>query len=492
MNLKTRTSFLSFFIAISLIGRADTLYFIATPDQNHDVNFDFFSPNNWYVPNGMGGYDSAPHNPTSEDDVILVTSANAAANSVVFVSMTLQSGVHVSGGGFSVGTLVTTSGNSFTSSSVEVRNAWHLSNGCSMSMGTITVDSGAFLEMEPGSASLTLDTSTLYVVGQIVMSAGSLINFANGTNQFWIRPNAVVSGSGSTAIYVNPNSGNSISFYFDGTLESDGGLMNISLGNGAWLNTQGLAKLRTSVPNGIIEIHGAMAVPAGATNQVVGPGVTRLYADSTIATVNGLLQVGAVDPDTMVLDPGTLEMDRVLTGSGLTQTISSNGMPSTIIWGNGTVSMPVNIDAWGRLLITNASPKVLSACTLNNAGTAEWDTDGGDLHLNNGAVFNNLSGATFDARNNAALYGGVGAIGKFVNAGEFRKSAGSGSTAVVQENPPAQGAIFNNTGTVNARTGRIVLMGGTNAGAFNMDAGTEIRISAFTNHQVAGSSFSGP
>jgi hypothetical protein len=472
--------------------QGDTLYFMATADMNNNINYNFLSPNNWYVPNGMGGYTPVGRVPVSGDNAIVLSSTDGGANSINLLGMYLQPNVHVTAGSFSVGTLGTGPGSSFDGSTLEIRTAWFVTNGCSAASSIINVDSGAFVFLLPGSTALTLNSSTLYVVGQVVLAGGTMINFATGTNQFWIRPGAVVSGSGNTMLAANPNSGNFINFYFDGTLRGDAGLMNVSLGNGSWQSTVGLAKFSTSATNGVIEVHGAMTVPAGATNQVVGPGLTRFYGDSTTSSVLGRLEIGAIDDTSGLLAPGTLEMDRILSGPGVTQTVSSNGMPSTLIWGNGTISSLVNIDAYGRLFVTNAFSKILSGATINNSGLAQWDSDTGNIHLNNGAVFNNLAGATFDARNNAFLYGGVGALGAFNNAGLFKKSAGAGDTAVAQDNAPTPGAIFNNSGTVSAQSGRILLMEGTNSGAFNIGAGAQVRIGAFTNFQSAGSSFSGP
>ncbi|HVV70684.1 MAG TPA: hypothetical protein VHI52_04155, partial [Verrucomicrobiae bacterium] len=475
------------------LGRADTLYFIASPAPDQTINYNFYSPGNWYVPDGTGGWAPAARTPISTDNAILLTSANAAANSVNLLGLFLEPDVHVAGGNFAVVTLGTAAGASFTSSTIEVRNSGYITNDLTIYGSTLTVDSGAFLLLMTGSSVLAMDTSVVYNVGQIVLTSGSMMNFVGGTNQLWIRPSAVISGSGSTSIAVS-GSGAAVhlDFYYDGTLRSDLGVMTLTLPNTTWLCTQGLAKFRTAASTAAIELHGPMAVPPNSTNLVVGPGITRFFGDATSSTVSGVLQIGAIDPTTSVLDPGTLEMDRVLTGTGMVYTVSSAGLPSTFIWGNGTITVPVlSIDPFGNFLITNSFSKVLSAGTINNAGFAVWSSDHGDIHLNNGAVFNNLATGTFDARNNAALYGGVGALGTFNNLGIFRKTAGTGDTYVWQDNPPAPGATFNNSGLVAAQIGRILLMGGTNSGQFSMDAGARISIWGFTNFQVAGASFVG-
>lgn len=485
-----------FFICVSVTltswVRADTLYFQASLDVNGQINFSWFSPNNWYVPDGMGGFQHVFRVPVSGDNAILLTSVNAAANSISLVSLVIQPGVNVSGGDFSVGNITSGNGGSFVGSKVAVRSAWNLGSGFALSECDLVIEAGAFLFFPAlsGGSTLTANSSSIYNVGEIIFANGSVLNFVGGTNQLWIRPNATISGSGSTQINVNPNAGIALTLYHDGTVRSDPGLLTLSTPNTLWTNSLGLGKFKTTAVNATIEIRGAMAVPPGSTNSVSGPGVTRFYADNEPSTIHGVLTVGAADSASGEVDPGTLESNRILNGGGLVQTISAPGRSSTLIWGGGAISVPnLNIDVNGRLVITGVLSKVLSKGAINNKGLTIWSTAQGNIHLNDGAIFNN--DGTFDAQNQASLFGGVGILGTFNNRGTFKKSGGPGDTAVLQDNAPLPGAIFNNSGVVEIQQGRLVLMGGTNSGQYKILAGAELRISAFTNFQAAGSSFTG-
>ena len=88
----------------------------------------------------------------------------------------------------------------------------------------------------------------------------------------------------------------------------------------------------------------------------------------------------------------------------------------------------------------------LDGRTLINNGTATWSGTGiNRLFGSNGAVIRNGASATFAILSDGELLFGTGARPTFVNAGQFTKSGGSGSTTV-QYN-------FNNSGTVEAQSG---------------------------------------
>jgi hypothetical protein len=89
--------------------------------------------------------------------------------------------------------------------------------------------------------------------------------------------------------------------------------------------------------------------------------------------------------------------------------------------------------------------------TLENSGTTLW-TGAGNINLA-GAVITNRAGALFHAQN-AATLGFAGGANRFDNAGTFRKSANTGATTV------GSGVSFNNSGTVDLRSGILAANGG--------------------------------
>jgi hypothetical protein len=121
----------------------------------------------------------------------------------------------------------------------------------------------------------------------------------------------------------------------------------------------------------------------------------------------------------------------------------SNGITVTQVmtWTGGTQSgSGATTIAPGATLNVNGSHVTQDPRTLNNAGTVNW-TATIYWFLNNGAVLNNLAGATFNAQTNGGI---LGSSGVFNNQGTFICS-GPGVSSVALP--------FNNTGTVNVESG---------------------------------------
>jgi hypothetical protein len=485
-----------FLISALSAVKADTLHFVATSDQNGQINYDWQSPNNWYVPLPGGGYTNIYRVPTSDDSAIVRTTANAAANSIGLMTLALLPGITINGGDFSLITLATGAGSSFAGSVLRIQSAWSVTNGCTLTSCKATIDSGAFLFLEPGGGgsmtTLSLVSSTLYNVGQIVLADLSELDFLGGTNELWLRPGAVLSGSGASTVGVNVVGGASLVFYHDGTVRGDPGALTMNMAGTLWTNTLGLSKFHTSATNATIEIHDNFTIPAATTNLFTGQGVTRFFGGASPFSILGWFQVGAVDTATQVKDPGTVELVRgTFAGTGPIYVRDPNSMPSTLIWTEGTLAnAEVDIDVGSKLHLTGINAKFASGTTINNSGTATWTTDGGDLNLVNGGAFNNLSGALFDVQNNALIKGGAGG-GVLNNAGTFRKSAGAGDTAFYWPPGPGSPATFNNTGLLDVQSGRVILMGGQNSGQFNVAGGAKLAFWSQANVQSAGATFTG-
>ena len=159
-----------------------------------------------------------------------------------------------------------------------------------------------------------------------------------------------------------------------------------------------------------------------------------------------------------------------LTGS---DTLTLHG-PST--WTTGTMSGAGRTVIETNATLTIASPTAVSLTgrMLENAGTILW-TNSGSIVMNSSAVITNRAGGLFDVQNATQL--GFSHLGRFDNAGTFRKSASSGITSV--------GCNFNNSGTVEVEMGKLLYDGGlTNNGAVNLSAGA-------TNLMQGGGSGSG-
>jgi hypothetical protein len=168
--------------------------------------------------------------------------------------------------------------------------------------------------------------------------------------------------------------------------------------------------------------------------------IHRLLSDKALVLSGGSFALAAASSthNSFIFTGGTLTGGGDLTIDGL------------MTWSGGTMSGTgsTTIAAMSALHINGSGPKTLDSRTLNNAGAATWSNDT-RFFFQNGGAFNNLAGALFDNQNDGTL----GSVGAFVNAGAFRKSAGSGTTLV--------SCPFNHGGgTVDVETGTVVLNGG--------------------------------
>jgi hypothetical protein len=470
-------------ISYGLISaRADTLFF-----QAQVPNYSWFSVSNWFEPNQQGQLVVAAKIPVPGDNAFILTPVNAAANAINLASLVLEPGVTVSGGSFTVGQLAMTAASGFLSSVVQVQAEMYVSGRCGLSYSRLGIDPGAFCALygpqtNNGVGTLFLTTSTIFNDGEIILTNGSSIT--GGTN--------LVNHGYITASGTNTVSGAVGTFDNSGVVRSYGGVLSVGP-FATWADSTSAAQYQTLAPGAVITFPSpGPTIPAGATNFFTGQGTHDFPYG---ATVDGVLQVGAVDPTTKSLNPGTVSLSSgvvMLVGTGLVHVIADTVAGSVLNWLGGIISLPqVIIDAGGQFNLGGPADKTFSGTTVNNAGVTTTVMDGVAVHLNNGAVFRNTG--LFDAQNNAAIIGSGGTIvGVFDNRGTFRKSAGTNDTFFASDSSLAQAPIFNNSGKVEVQTGRLVLLGGTNAGQCDISASARLRFFGLTNVQTSNASFSGP
>jgi hypothetical protein len=216
-------------------------------------------------------------------------------------------------------------------------------------------------------------------------------------------------------------------------------------------------------------LAGSAVTGAGRVRLVGGTvNISGTYTLSGTTEVTGGTANFAVDATTgpLTFSGGTL------IGNG---TVTANGL---FTWTGATMSGSGRTVANGGLLIGGGGIKTLSGRTLDNAGAGTW-TNAGVLSFNSGAVFNNLTGATFDIQNDENTSGS----GVFNNAGTLIKSAGPGTFGI--HNP------FNNSGTVNVSSGTLSFFNGytQSAGATILGGGN---IAGGGTLNIQGGSLSGP
>ena len=134
----------------------------------------------------------------------------------------------------------------------------------------------------------------------------------------------------------------------------------------------------------------------------------RLNIGTTITGVGttlingGTLIIGGTATSTNAVTALNLDLvSGTLRGSG-DLTMSANGQ---LDWTGGNISGTgkVTIPETAELNISGTANKDLRNRTIDNLGTTTW-TGTGNIRSGNGGVFNNLSGATFDARTTGASF----------------------------------------------------------------------------------------
>jgi len=180
-------------------------------------------------------------------------------------------------------------------------------------------------------------------------------------------------------------------------------------------------------------------------------------------TLTGTLTLNSTSSMTTLAESGsgTLANGSTLTLSGL------------LTWSGGTISGTGTTNANGGMALSGEP--FLSGQTVNNTGTASWS--GSVFLMENGAVFNNQTGATWNHGNDSAIQFEGGTTPVFNNAGTFEKTGGTSSTG-----GGINAAItFNNTGTVADNSGTLFLTnvgvcGGTCAGSWTVASGATLQL----------------
>ncbi|QJW97713.1 beta strand repeat-containing protein [Frigoriglobus tundricola] len=217
-------------------------------------------------------------------------------------------------------------------------------------------------------------------------------------------------------------------------------------------------------------------------------------SDDAVLSVTGNVTVthstGAADAvrsisgtDALVLSGGSLSVSSnsdytgAVTLSGATLTGGGNlELDGALTWTGGTMSGTGTTLATGTVLLNPTTQffqpaLILDGRTFDNAKAATWV--GGNVSTRDGAVFDNLAGATFTVQTDSTFDSNSGQQGTFQNEGTVTKSLTIGTTDF--------NTLFDNTGTVTVKTGTLDLNGGGNAtGSFKVSSGATL---GFTQDQ---------
>ena len=172
-------------------------------------------------------------------------------------------------------------------------------------------------------------------------------------------------------------------------------------------------------------------------------GTLVLDTNATVNVANLEVGLNPASGDPGVVDgPGSLVVSRTFNWTG------------GALQGGGSIDIAAGATATG-----SAASKTLSHRALNNAGTFGLVTG---ITLGNGTIINNLAGGVFDLQSDASLSQANNSM--FNNAGTFVKSGGAGQSSI--------GIPFNNTGSVEVRSGTLFLQSYTQtAGQTRLNGG---------------------
>jgi hypothetical protein len=423
-------------------------------------------------------------------------SSVSGAGTVQIIGVTVNVECSLPGSYTVTATVVTSNGFANFSSDATLSSLTLQSGGTLTGTGNVTV-SGQMIWRDGGTmsgtgsttvaptATLLLNSTDIYLDGRTINNQGTVT---------WTTPGN---------LYVNNTDGGVINncvhatwdFQQDGSIIGPGtfnnaGTLKKSGGNGNLTRIDPILVNNIGSDNGTIEVssgdlfldggdngasHGSFISDTGS-KLTFGGGTFTLSSDSSVSgagtvefaargilsgTVNVTGRYTVAGPTLVHGDPaggiGTANFNSNVTLSSLT--LSGGGVltgPGNVTvsglldWNIGTMTGTgsTTVARSGKLTIDGIFDETLDTRTLNNQGKVIW-SGGGNVICDNGAVINNLTGASWDFQSDATIGGPASTfVGKFNNAGSMKKTKGTGTTIIST-------ATFNNTGRLEVHTGTV-------------------------------------
>lgn len=156
--------------------------------------------------------------------------------------------------------------------------------------------------------------------------------------------------------------------------------------------------------------------------------ITHLTGTDVVRSLTSLESILFLGGSLSLVTTSSIQNSLILTDGTLTGA-GDLTLEGQLFWTGGTMSGTGRTLAHGGMTISGSGMKTLDGRTLDNIANAIWSGTG-EIGAVNGAILNNLGGATFDVRNDATLQFNGGAEATFNNAGTVRKSDGMGSTSL--------------------------------------------------------------
>jgi Abnormal spindle-like microcephaly-assoc'd, ASPM-SPD-2-Hydin len=408
----------------------------------------------------------------------------------------------------SMTTLGQSSGTLANSSTLTVSGLLTWSGGTESGTGTTNANGGMTLSSEPFLSGLTLNNAgTANWNGlAFLMENGAVFNNKSGATWNHETDSNIQFEGGTTPVFNNAGTfkktggtsssgggvGSAITFNNTGTVTGSSGtlfLSNVGVCTGTCAGSWSVASGATlqlgggataAAVSGAISGAGTVVFTTGTVNYTGTYNVTGgTQATSGTANFNSGATPTSVGP--INISNGTLNFvtGKTITTSSLTQTAGTLEGTDTvtvtgaITWSGGTESGTGTTNANGGM--TLSSEPFLSGRTLNNTGTANWD--GLAFLMENGAVFNNKAGATWNHETDSDIQFEGGTTPVFNNAGTFEKTGGTDSSG----GGISSAITFNNTGTVTDSSGilfasNVGVCNGTCGGSWSVASGATLQL----------------
>ena len=357
--------------------------------------------------------------------------------------LTIQGQFMWNGGNINAGSVLTVATNGLL---VLTGGNSHYFSGILTNAGTIQLPNGG------GDLNLYGSCTGGGAIGELVNLPGALVDVqgndsissAGCNTELVINQGVVRKSGGSGTTYIRPTFNNS------GTLDVKTGTVNLYYGQGS----------------------GVFLPEAGAT----------LNFQTTYEVDSSLTGAG-----TNLLNGGTFTLNGNINGSNVVMNGASLLAGNTVInsgltWNNGNINAGsvLTVATNGLLVLTGGNSHYFSGI-LTNAGTIQLPNGGGDLNLygsctGGGAIGElvNLPGALVDVQGNDSISSAGCNTELVINQGVVRKSGGSGTTYIRP--------TFNNSGTLDVKTGTVSLSTGQGSGVFLPEAGATLIFS--TTYEV--------
>lgn len=248
---------------------------------------------------------------------------------------------------------------------------------------------------------------------------------------------------------------------------------NIAHAGGAGVTVTNSGTFRKSGGTGITSIEGATFVNNGIVDAQTG---TLRYA-SGVATFNDGSQLAGSAGKHLISNNATFSGLQKFSGdvelSGGIATGTSAVLEGALRFTGGTLTGGWTIKSGSVLSHAGAGDKTLVTAFISNSGIVNWD--GSDLRFQDGSSFTNLGTLNATSNHNFVHLGGQAST--FTNSGTFRKTTGTGTTAI-------NATTFSNeaTGTIAVETGTFamnVVM--TQLGTIDVANGARFETAGLTN-----------